>query len=301
MTMSDNAKGFAYVLFAICVWSGWMIASRFAVKGNLNSYDLSAIRFLTAGIVLLPYAIKNGIRIGNKSLFCSLLLSILIGACYTNVTIGGISFAPVSHASSIINGTVLVMTTIAGVYILGEHVGKIRIFGIIITVGGIILMLCANKNSTPDQWIGHLLFVVGGFMWAGYTTLIKKWKVDPFHAVSIVCVISMFTYLPIYLLFATKHISHAGYSEIAFQSFYQGVVTAVIALIAFNKGVEILGASRASALIPLVPVLSTLFAAPILGEIPTNGEILAVTTVSLGVFIASGGLKTFKFMPKFKR
>jgi len=284
-------KGFAYVLFAVIVWSGWMVASRFAIKGTLTSYDITALRFTVGGVAFLPVVLRKGLRIGPKGLWSGFLLSVLMGAPYTNIAVAGMAFAPASHASTIINGTVLVITTLAGIFILRESTSPLRLFGVACSIAGIIFMLAGKSDAGgANQGFGHLLFIISGILWASYILLIRAWKVGGLHAASVVCVFSMLIYMPFYLLFADSHIGMHNWHEVAFQGIYQGILTAVIALSAFNIGVGILGASRAGAIIPLVPVLSTLLAIPVLGEIPSLFEWVAVGTVSLGVLLASGVL-----------
>ena len=295
MEKENHIKGFALVIFAIFVWSGWMVVSRFALKGSLTPYDITAIRFATAGLFLLPVAFRKGLRVKNKGFLSGFILSLLIGACYTNVTIAGMQFAPVSHASTIINGTLLVMTTIIGIFLLSENVSNLKIIGVCITILGINCMIFAKNTETPNQWIGHLLFMLGGIMWASYTTLVKVWKVEALHGATIVSVFSMLMYLPLYLIFAHSNISLENWHEVLFQSLYQGVLTAIIALIAFNKGVHLLGVARSASLIPLVPVFATIMAIPILGEMPNFIEWIGVSGVSIGVFLASGAISRHNF------
>ncbi len=284
-------KGVAYVLLSICIWSGWMVVSRYGVKGTLSSYDITAIRFGVAGMILLPVALRRGLSVGPYGIAGGMLLAIMIGAPYTNLAIAGMKYAPASHASTVINGTLLVLTTIVGIKILREPTSPLRLIGVACSLLGIICMLTAKStSSSADQWFGHLLFVISGFMWGTYTLLVRAWKVDAMHTAAAVCVFSMVGYLPLYLLFAQSHIGLANWHEVAFQSFYQGLLTGVIALVSFNTGIRILGASHAGTFIPLVPVLSTLLAIPILHEVPSLLEWSGVAAVSTGVFLASGAL-----------
>ena len=101
----------------------------------------------------------------------------------------------------------------------------------------------------------------------------------------------MLVYMPPYLLLADSHITLQNWQPVLFQGVYQGILTAVMALISYNAAIRILGASRAGAFIPLVPVLSTLLAIPVLGEVPSVMEVLGVFGVSFGVLLASGVLR----------
>jgi len=282
-------KGIACVMVSIFIWSGWMVVSRLAVKGALTPYDITAIRFTTAGLLLLPVVIRKGLAIGPWGVASGFLLSLLIGAPYTLIATMGMKFAPASHASTVINGTLLVLTTAVGIHGLREETSQLRLAGVACSVIGIICMLVAKSAyGSADQWVGHLLFMVSGLLWGGYTLLARAWRVDSRHAAAVVCVFAMIMYMPLYLLFAKSHIGLGNWHEVAFQCVYQGLLTGVIAFITFNIGIQILGALRTGAFIPLVPVLSTLLAIPVLGEIPTLLEWAGVAAVSFGVFLASG-------------
>ena len=289
---NDKLKGFAYVLFAVIIWSGWTVISRFAVKWNLSPYDVTAIRFTTAGIILLPVLIKKGFAISGHNVRDSLVMSLLMGAGFVNIATMGMLFAPVSHISTTLNGTTAILTTIAGIFLLGERFSRSQFSGIVITVTGLVVIFTAKEASAPDIHLGHALFITAASMWAAYIYLVKKWKVEALHSAAIVSVFSMFYYMPFYLIFADKsHINIENWQPILFQAFYQGVLTAILALFLFNKGLLIIGAARAGAMIPLVPVLSTMLAVVILQETPSFVELSGVLIVSIGVLLSSGILK----------
>jgi drug/metabolite transporter (DMT)-like permease len=287
----STLKGVACVLFSVLIWSGWMVVSRYSMKGSLTAYDIAAIRFGVAGLLLLPVAIKRGLAVGPYGLKGGLLLALLIGAPYTNIAVAGMKYAPASHASTIINCTLLVMTTGIGVLVLREKTTPVRLAGVACSLAGIVCMLAAkDSGANPQQWLGHLLFVASGAMWAIYTLLTRAWKADSTTAAASVCVLSMVGFLPIYFLFIQSHIGPDNWREVAFQGFYQGLLTGVVAFISFNNGIRILGASHAGSFIPLVPVISTVLAIPFLHEVPTSLEWGGVAAVSLGVFLSSGAV-----------
>jgi drug/metabolite transporter (DMT)-like permease len=278
-------------MFSILIWAGWTVVSRYGVKGVFTSYDITAMRFTVAGLLMLPIIMKKGLRIGPWGMKSALLLSVLIGACYTNIVIAGMKFAPVSHASTINTSTFLIIITVFGIHGLREHVSKTRLVGVCLSLVGIAIMLVAKDAGSGKEWIGHVCFIIGGVMWAVYVLLVRAWKADAIHAAAIVCVFSMLTYMPFYLLFADHHIELSNWHEVALQLGYQGVLTGVVALISFNHGVHILGAARAGAFVPLIPALSTLLAIPTLGEIPSLIEVVGITTVSVGVLLSSGAVR----------
>jgi drug/metabolite transporter (DMT)-like permease len=61
-----------------------------------------------------------------------------------------------------------------------------------------------------------------------------------------------------------------------------------VALWLYCRAVAILGASAAAAFGALVPALSALFALPLPGELPSRPGWVAISLISLGVYLANG-------------
>lgn len=291
-TLSPRQQGIGYVLFAIMVWSGWMVLSSHGVRGSLTAYDITALRFGVAGIILLPVLVKKGFRIGPYGVLGSIFLAAMMGAPYNTIAIIGLKYAPASHAAGIINTMMLTITTIAGVYLLGEKTDALRIGGVALSIGGIACLLVASgPGSSEHVMFGHLMLVAAGAMWAMYTINMRAWKVDPLQATAAVCVLSCLIYLPIYFLFLPSQIGMHNLPEATFQALYQGILNSILALYFYNRGVALLGASTSSAFLPLVPIVSMLLAIPLLDQTPGMLEWAGIGLAAAGVFLSTGILK----------
>jgi drug/metabolite transporter (DMT)-like permease len=60
----------------------------------------------------------------------------------------------------------------------------------------------------------------------------------------------------------------------------------VVAVIALNRAITVLGAGAATAVISLIPVIATLMAIPALGEVPPPVDILGIAMITTGVLLA---------------
>lgn len=286
-TLSPRATGIACVMVSVLVWSGWMVLSSYGVRGSLTAYDITALRFTTAAVLLFPLMLKKGLRIGPYGRWGSLWLALLMGATYNTICIIGFKHAPTSHGS-IIQTTVLLLTTLGAVWLLREKLNRIQSFGILLSVIGIACLLEASNADAPDMWLGHLLFFIGGAMWAIYTLSVRKWHADPLQVTAAVCCISALMYMPVYLLFLPSQLSMANLPEAAFQALYQGVLNSILALICYNRAVKYLGAGTSSAFLPLIPVIASLMAMPVLGEYPSLLEWSGMALAGVGVLMATG-------------
>jgi drug/metabolite transporter (DMT)-like permease len=71
------------------------------------------------------------------------------------------------------------------------------------------------------------------------------------------------------------------------QTVYQGVFMSCLAIVAFNRAVTLLGPSAATAIIALLPVVASILAIPVLGEIPLPAQWAAIIMIGIGVCLAA--------------
>ena len=76
--------------------------------------------------------------------------------------------------------------------------------------------------------------------------------------------------------------------DIVLQAIVQGFLTGIVALVFYGRMVAILGATGGAAFLALTPAMTALMGIPILGEIPSAIDWLAVVAISIGVYIVSG-------------
>lgn len=107
------------------------------------------------------------------------------------------------------------------------------------------------------------------------------------QAAALISVWSALFFLPLYVGLGLSRLHHASLQEIGLQLFYQGVLMSVVALFAYNRAVDALGAGPAAAMMALVPVLATLLAIPVLQEIPSWPGMAAILVIALGVAMAA--------------
>lgn len=279
--------GMIYGTAAAIIWGAWPVFSRLGVDQTLNAFDIAALRFGVAGLVLLPLIWRHALKgLGWQR---ALFLSFGAGVPYVLIMVGGLSLAPEGHAGVITPSVMLFCSTIGSCVYLGDKMTKARTIGmgaIIVGVGQIGWRAMAGNAGAV--WLGDLMFAGGGMLWASYTVAARRWKVEPMHAVAIISVVSMALYLPVYFAAIEPRIFDAPLGEVLFQAGFQGVLTAIGALVFYTRSVAILGAGRGAIFAALVPAVTILLAMPVLGEHPTANEIVGVVAVSFGMAVAMG-------------
>ena len=58
---AEYVRGALYGLAAVSIWSGWIVVARLGLKSSLTPWDIAALRFGVAGLLLLPYVVSKGL------------------------------------------------------------------------------------------------------------------------------------------------------------------------------------------------------------------------------------------------
>lgn len=305
VSRADYIRGALWGLTAVSIWVGWILYTRVgvtSVTSKMSPYDLVALRFTCAGLVLLPFLLRNGLAIGRIGIVNWLLLICSAGVPYVLLSSSGLQFAPAAQAGALIPGTLPLWAALLALMFLKEHISGLRRVGLALIPIGIITILGAGLlHFESGQWRGHLLFIGASVAWATFTVTMRvagRAGLDAMHAAAIVSVVSMVVYLPIYLLFLPHQLAATPWPAIIGQTLFQGIVVSIGSLFAFARAVNILGASLAASFASLVPVLAMLAAIPLLGEIPGNSDVLGIVVITAGVFLASGAYAAFVRKPE---
>jgi drug/metabolite transporter (DMT)-like permease len=281
--------GAAWALFAISIWAGWFVSTRFNITTNLTAFDLVALRFGVAAIILLPVAIRLRGGIGSISLGNALAVFAGSGVVYSLCSTLGVAFAPPADAAALTPGIMPMATALLGAILFKERINKAQGLGFsLILVGALAIGGLGLFQGEHQAWVGHLLFVIGAFLFAGYTIALRRSGLTGLQATALVALWSSFVYIPVYFLALKPRILELATDTLVFPAFYQGVLTNVVSLVAYGRAVSILGATRAAAFAALIPAVTAILSVFILHEVPSSWEWTAIGSVSIGVYLASG-------------
>ncbi len=289
---SSYFTGAAWGLFAISIWVGWILLTRYGVTTSLSPFDITALRFGCAGALLLPIVIRKGFAIHQVGLPLLCVICAGAGVPYVIIASSGLQFAPAAHAGALIPGTMPLWTALLAMTLLHEPIKGPRRAGLVLIPVGIVIFVGSGlADFATGNWRGHLLFLLAAFCWASFTVAMRHAStkgLSALHAAAIVSVVSAILYLPVYALFLPHRIAAAPWSALLIQTLYQGVLVSIVSLFAYARAVGILGASLGASFASLVPVLAMLAAIPLLDEVPKPADYFGMAAVTLGVFLSSG-------------
>jgi len=286
-TKHNTAKlGILFGGIAALIWGAWPVITTLGTQASLTPYQFVLLRFFVSAPILLPWVFRgnNSLREWGKVI----ALSLLAGIPYSFIASSGFQYSSATHGGVIIPGTIMLTGLFASHFFLGDRLNRYRLMGAF----GIILGLALLALGAPDSdggrssLTGDLMFFTAGVLWTGYTLLLRVWPMDPVIVTARIAFVSL-----IWVMLALPFTGAGDFSSVptgmlVIQIVWQGIISAVLAIILFNKGVAILGAARASVLNALIPVISTILAFVVLAEVPTGLEQAGLISILLGIAVA---------------
>jgi drug/metabolite transporter (DMT)-like permease len=288
-TTAKYARGALFGLGAVLIWAGNIVVAGLGLRSSLTPWDIAAIRFAVAGLVLLPYVMRRGLAVDRLG-WIGLAALVLGGAPTVLLANAGLLFAPASHAGALFPGVMPLVVALLAAPILKEAFTLQKRIGFLLISTGIAgIVWVSGATIGTSQNIGHLLFLASAFAFACYTVAMRRARLEGLHAAAISAVGSMLIYLPPYAIVAGAGVFAAPPTAIALQALVQGLLTAVFSYVIYGLAVSILGASSGAAFAASCPAMTALLAIPILGEWPSCVDWAAIALISVGVYVVSGG------------
>jgi drug/metabolite transporter (DMT)-like permease len=296
--LQKTLSGLGWAAVAITVWSGSLVMLRLGITTSLNAYDLTAMRFGVAALILAPVALRRGSGTDRAGLVSLVAMVVAFGAPYVLLISQAMQTASASASASAAGalnpGSMAIASVLLGWTFFGDRIGVARFAGLLLTMAGIFLFARAGGAIAT----GHLILIGTGIMWAGYTLIVRRAAIPALNATAIVAAGSAVFYLPVYLVALPKQIFTAPLTDVLMQAGFQGVLVSVIAIYAFNRSAELLGAIAGATLPALIPVVTLGLGILILGESAGAGEAVSAGLVTLGLALILLGKSAMRWLQK---
>ena len=306
--LSPKAVGILAAVVTVVIWTSFIVIARASADpargGVLNPFDIVYARLWGAGLILLPWGwwlVRRDRRTQPQagSLFGlsplplrqTLITGVLGGLLYAMLAYSGFVFAPAAHASVLMPGSLPLWTALLAVVMLGDRITPTRALGLALIVGGDLLVGGSSLLHALDGsgvWRGDVLFVLASFAWSSYSVLVRRYALDAVRATIAITAFAFLTYVPVYTALLLLHwvpgrVLTAPLHDVTFQMFFQGVGSVVVSGISFTKMIQYFGPVRSTMITAVVPGLSAIAAALVLGE-PLVWNLLAgLALVTFGI------------------
>jgi drug/metabolite transporter (DMT)-like permease len=280
--------GVACGLGAALFWALGFVATRHGLKVGFTPADLMVHRFLWSGIAFLPLVLRAGLGdLCDIGWGRGLALMVLGGPVMSIISYTGFLFVPLGHGSVIQPSCATLGGILLAAVLLRERISFSRFFGAVVIVTGLVVIGGESIGHIGLSGVqGDLIFVLTGFMFAGFATLVRYWRISALSAAAVISVLSL-SLFPLYVASgALGRVASIGFGENAIQVLGQGILAGPAALYLFTSSIQRLGVARAAVVPAIVPALTLLIGWLLLGEPPTSLQTAGLVTVLFGFFLA---------------
>jgi len=268
-----------YALFSVVAWSTNYLVGRFLVANGIDPLALSILRFTLATPLLFllakfpPYRGAAG-RLALLGLlgvagFNLLLYSAL---AYVTAAVASLFVVMASPATQLLESAVA-----------RRRPGGAALLGSLLAVAGAYLIL--EPYLAVRSCLGPLLAALATLSWAVYTVSVRH--VYPlYNPVEASAWISLFGLLAMLPPAPASRISTLADPTTFILVAYVAAVPGALAYASWNIAVQKASPRRSAAVLPLMPVLTTLFSYLLLGEALTPSQFVGMAAAVTGVYVA---------------
>ena len=280
--MTARTQGYLFVCITMCIWGGFTILSRLNLHWHVSAWDLVAMRFAIAFLILMPVLIykKDLAFLWHPR---PVILALTGGLAYCLTVYTAFLHAPAAHAAIFLNGCIPLCTAVAAYLLFKQPFDKHTWLSLSIMLSALALMSYLMLHEQASAFgLGDILFFLSAVWWGIFTVLLKQWKLSAWHSMASVAIWSALIYLPIYILFIPKHFQQAEPVHLLIQGVFHGVLVVIIATLTYVAAIERLGAFKTGSIVTLAPFIAAVIAVPLLNEPLSPAIMCGLVAMGLG-------------------
>tara|TARA_Y100000741_G_scaffold339600_1_gene300563 strand:+ start:67 stop:969 length:903 start_codon:yes stop_codon:yes gene_type:complete len=264
-----NNNKLAYLLLVLTTlfWSGNFIVGKVASTYEIPPFSLNFFRWLFAGLILLPFTLKE-ILLKKNYIFENIGFFIILGI--SSITIFNSAVYYSLYYMQVISGVLMISTIPVWIMfvssILGiEKTNKFQILGVILSLIGVLFIITKsdlNLIKNLDFNKGDLVMASGMFAWALYSALLKKktYEISQITLLEVVIIIGLLFLIPFYILEIKLGNPLVVNKPFILTLSYVVLFPGLASFFFWIKGISIIGANRAGVFLHLMPIFGSLMA-----------------------------------------
>lgn len=259
---------YAFPLLAILIWAGNTVVNKLAV-GAIFPAEIGFYRWLLAGLLLSPFLLRPVLR--NRAqirphLGKIVVLGVLGMAVYQSLAYFAASITSATNMGIILSLMPLMSLAMA-IATLGQRLSIGALLGALVSFAGVLLVVSGGDPAAllaHGLNLGDAMMLVATLAYAVYSTLLKKWqlRLPPLQLLYLQVLVAIVVLLPLYLFSAKAGL---GVNNIGLV-LYACVLASIAAPLLWMQAIMRLGPSRTTLFFNLLPAVTAVIAALVLGE-----------------------------------
>jgi drug/metabolite transporter (DMT)-like permease len=292
LTAPTPAAAYLLLTLTMLFWAGNFVVGRWAA-GQVPPISLAFLRWSGAAALILAVAwraLAADWHVLRAEAGSVLLLGVIGSGLFNTLQYLALTETTAVNAS-ILQSAGPALIALAGFLIHRERPAAGALLGIGVSLAGVLVVVAQGSWQSLARLSlnrGDFVMLAAMAIWALYTVLLaRRPAMDPLAFAAATYLVAALVNLPLaageLLLGARIVHSPAAWLAIA----YTAVFPSFLAYLFFNRGVEIVGATKAGTTMNLVPLFASVLAMAVLGEQPALYHAVGFALILAGVWLAT--------------
>lgn len=260
-----------------------------SVEGTIPPVGLSFWRWVAGALILMPLVLprfKQSLP-HYRAHFVTLLLLAVMMIGSTTLILVALNYTSAIN-TSLINAVQPALTVLFACLFIGESLSRYKVMGIVAGLVGVLIMLTqGNLRILVNLELngGDLIALTAMCGFAGYAITLRKVpaQLSAFECLFAIAGLGSLLLLPFYIV-ESQHIATVPLTtNTVVVVFALALLISVLGNAMWNRGIMIVGPSRAAVFINLIPVFGAILATYWLGEALEIYHILGALLVGTGI------------------
>jgi len=290
------------VIMAMVFWGLTFVAFKYAVT-SFRPINIIFFRLLVSIFFLFGFALifKRLNKIKRKDQKWFVLLALVEPFFYFLGEAYGLTMVTATVGAVIIS-TIPLIVPFASYYFFKEKLTPMNYLGLVISFGGVLLVVLTRSGGLAADWKGILLMFVAVFSAVAYTMVVKVLAEDytPITITAYQSFYGLLMFVPLFLIFGLPHLDFKQWTiDNLLAVSFLGVFGSGICFILITIGIRELGAARANIFGNLIPVVTAIVSFFLLKESMPFMKILGILIVILGLLLSQ--ISSLRIKPRWGR
>lgn len=288
-----NRQGFRRIdlllLLVVIIWAVNYPVLKIGLK-EFPPLVFAGIRFPAAAILLMLAARRPSIIVsGNrKDIFLLILCGLLGITAYQLLLTYGLSVTSATNAAILVAASSIFVAILEWA-MRRDKLGLGVFSGVVIGFIGVYLVVVGSSRSiNAGHILGDILILLAALVWAIYTVLIQP-VLTKYNPLAVTSALTWAGALA-FLVLSFKDMIHFHWSEISIQAWlslgYNVLFSSTLGLIIWSYGIELLGGTRTTVYMYLLPLITSVAAFVMIGERMTWNLGVGAIFILGGVYLA---------------
>lgn len=267
----SSRLAFALLTLTTLFWAGNAIVGR-ALHTDVPPVTFAFWRWTLASMFLLPFTwrrVRADFTVMRGAWPIILLLAILGVSCFSTLLYTAAQTTTATNIA-LIQTAMPAFIVLLGLALFGERISARGALGVALSMlGAVVIVLHGDPMRLTHRHVvpGDAWMMLAVFFYALYSVLLRKRPtVHPLSLLTAIFVLGALVLLPLYAWQTAAHNIPRLSLRLAAGTLYVAVFPSILSFLFWNRGVEIIGASRAGLFISLVPVFASALAIVFLHE-----------------------------------